>query len=95
VEHAWVSANVSEKSVGAVKAGQTVNVSVDEGGSLKGKVSEVRKAAASVFALIPSENASGNFVKVEQRIPIKIELDAHPGHDLRVGQSVVLKIKVR
>jgi len=94
-EHAWVSANIQEKSVGSVKAGQKVFISIDEGGRLTGKVTDVRRAAASVFALIPSDSASGNFTKVEQRIPIKIELDPHPGRELRVGQSVEIKIKVR
>jgi membrane fusion protein (multidrug efflux system) len=93
--HAWVSANIQEKSVHDVKIGQQVFVSVDEGGELKGKVADVRKASASMFALIPSDNASGNFVKVEQRIPIKIELDPHPDKDLRVGESVQIRIKIR
>jgi membrane fusion protein (multidrug efflux system) len=94
-ENSWVSANVLEKSVGDVKVGQDVLVSIDEGGALKGKVVDVRRAAASVFALIPSDNAAGNFTKVEQRIPVKIELEAHPNKELRVGQSVVIKIKIR
>lgn len=95
IEHASISANILEKSVGVVKNGQTVYVSIDEGGKLKGKVVDVRRAAASVFALIPSDNASGNFVKVEQRIPIKIELEPNQINNLRVGQSVEIKIKVR
>lgn len=95
IDHAWISANIQEKSVGDVKVGQKVFISIDEGGSLTGKVVDVRRAAASVFALIPSDNASGNFTKVEQRIPIKIELDPHPGKELRVGQSVEIKVKIR
>ncbi len=94
-ETAWVTANVPEKSVGVVKLGQKVYISIDEGGRLTGKVVDIRKAAASVFALIPSDNASGNFIKVEQRIPVKIELDPHPDKALRIGQSVVIRIKVR
>jgi membrane fusion protein, multidrug efflux system len=95
IEHAWVSANINEKKVSLVKIGEKVNVKIDEGGTLTGRVTDVRKAAASVFALIPSDNASGNYIKVEQRIPVKIELDPHTGRDLRVGQSVEIKIKVR
>ena len=95
VEHAWVSANIQEKSVNAVKQGQKVFITVDEGGKLTGKVADVRRAAASLFSLIPSDSGAGNFTKVEQRIPVKIELDPHPGEDLRVGQSVEIKIKVR
>ena len=95
IEHASISANILEKSVGVVKNGQVVFIKIDEGGKLKGKVVDVRRAAASVFALIPSDNASGNFVKVEQRIPIKIELEPNHTKNLRVGQSVEIKIKVR
>jgi multidrug resistance efflux pump len=94
-ESAWVTANVEEKEVADIKIGQKVFISIDEGGKLTGKIVDVRQAAASVFALIPSDNASGNFVKVAQRIPLKIALDPHPGKELRIGQSVVIKVKVR
>lgn len=94
-EHAWISAYILEKAVKNVKLGQTVYVSVDEGGKLIGKIADVRRASASVFSLIPSDNAAGNFTKVEQRIPIKIELEPHPGTELRVGQSVEIRIKIR
>jgi membrane fusion protein, multidrug efflux system len=95
IEHAWVSANINEKKVSLVKYGQKVDIKIDEGGSLSGRVADVRLAAASVFALIPSDNASGNYIKVEQRIPVKIELESHPGRALRVGQSVEIRIRVR
>jgi membrane fusion protein (multidrug efflux system) len=95
IEHAWVAANVEENEIARVKPGQTVKISVDEGGTLTGRVAEVRKAAASAFALIPSDNASGNFTKVVQRIPVKIVLDPHPGRTLRVGQSVIIRIRAR
>ncbi|HEY1405390.1 MAG TPA: HlyD family efflux transporter periplasmic adaptor subunit, partial [Spirochaetota bacterium] len=95
IEQAWISANIEETSILNVKPGQSVIVHVDEGGTLTGKVAEVRKAAASTFSLIPSDNASGNFIKVVQRIPVKIVLDPHPGKILRVGESVEISIKVR
>ena len=53
------------------------------------------KAAEAQFALIPSDNASGNFIKVVQRIPIKVELDPHQKMQLRIGQSVEIRIRVR
>jgi RND family efflux transporter MFP subunit len=93
-EHAWVSANIDEKKVGRVKPGQKVFITVDEGGALTGEVLEVREAAASIFALIPSDNGTGNYTKVAQRIPVKISLDPHPGRRLRIGQSVEIKIRV-
>jgi membrane fusion protein (multidrug efflux system) len=93
-EHAWISANIEETEVADVKVGQPVTIYIDEGGKLTGKVSEVRAATAGQFALIPSDNASGNFVKVVQRIPIKIALD-NGSETLKSGQSVEIKIKVK
>jgi membrane fusion protein (multidrug efflux system) len=95
IDHAWIAANIEETAVAAVKVGQVVDVKIDEGGILKGKVSEIRAATASQFALIQSENPSGNFTKLVQRIPIKILLDSHPEQSLRSGQSVEIKIRVR
>jgi membrane fusion protein (multidrug efflux system) len=95
IEHAWVSANIEENYVGGIKVGQTVSVAVDEGGGFSGRVSEIRTATAAQFALIPSDNPSGNFTKLVQRIPIKIVLQPQTGRVLRVGQSVEIKIKIR
>lgn len=93
-DHSWISANIEETSVGLVKVGQPVHISIDEGGELQGKISEVRSATASQFALIPSDNAAGNFTKVVQRIPVKVALEAGQGSHLRVGQSVEIKVRV-
>jgi membrane fusion protein (multidrug efflux system) len=93
-DHAWVAANIQETRVGEVKAGQPVQIDVDEGGTLTGKVLDVTTATAAQFALLPAENASGNFIKLVQRIPIKVSLDPHPGRVLKAGQSVEIKIKV-
>jgi len=93
-DHAWISANIEETSVGKVALDQPVTVSIDEGGKLYGKVTEIRSAAASQFALIPSDNASGNFTKVVQRIPIKVTIDPGQSAALRVGQSVEIKVRV-
>jgi RND family efflux transporter MFP subunit len=95
IDHAWVSANIEETSVGLVQIGQPVQIKVDEGGRLTGKVSEITDASASQFALIPAENASGNYIKLVQRIPVKVALDDHPDRVLKAGQSVEIKIKVR
>lgn len=94
IDHAWVSANVEETKVGRVEIGQPVRIQVDAGGELAGQVSEITSASESQFSLIPMENPSGNFIKLVQRIPIKIRLDNHPGVPLKVGESVEIKIKV-
>jgi len=95
IDQAWIGANIEETSVGEVKVGQPVKITIDEGGELTGKVSEIRASTAAQFALIPAENPSGNFTKLVQRIPIKIALDPHPQQTLRAGQSVEIKIRVR
>ena len=94
VGSAWVSANIEETSVGRIKIGQKAQISLDEGGSLTGKVSEINSATLAQFSLMPAENASGNFTKVTQRIPIKITLDPHPNKKvLKTGESVTVKIR--
>jgi membrane fusion protein (multidrug efflux system) len=95
LDNAWVAANVEEDQAGRLKAGQKVKIEVDEGGDLEGQVLEVRQATLSTFSLLPTENASGNFVKLVQRIPVKIALAPHPGRRLRVGQSVEVRVRVR
>jgi membrane fusion protein (multidrug efflux system) len=92
--HAWIAANIEETSIGLVKAGQPVYVSVDEGGKLEGKVLEVRRSVAAQFALIPSDSGAGNFTKVVQRVPVKIQITQRGDKVLRAGQSVEIKIKV-
>jgi len=93
-DHAWVSANIEETSIKLVKLGQPVTIHIDEGGNYTGKVSEIRNATASTFALIPSDNASGNFTKLVQRIPVKITLDPGQNPKLRIGESAEIKIQV-
>ena len=95
VDHAWVSANIEETSIARVRLGQPVFISIDEGGTLTGTVEEIVEAAASQFSLIPAENASGNFTKVVQKIPIKIMIDPYPtDRILKAGQSVTVRIRV-
>ncbi len=93
--HAWVAANVEETAAGLVKPGQRARIEVDEGGEVEGKVEVVTRTAASRFALIPADNAAGNFTKVVQRIPLRIALEGAQARALRVGQSVVARIRVR
>lgn len=92
--HAWIAANIEETAIGAVKTGQPVYVTVDEGGKLEGRVEEIRSSVASQFALIPSDSGAGNFTKVVQRVPIKIVITGPGGLALRAGQSVEIKVRV-
>ncbi len=95
MEHAWVTANVQETDTGAVRPGQPVFIDVDEGGHFEGRVMEADQATLSTFAMIPTETSSGNFIKLVQRIPVKIALEPGVGAHLRVGQSVEVRIRVR
>lgn len=96
IAHAWIAANVEETSAGLLRAGQPVHIEVDEGGKLTGRLEAVIQSAASQFALIPADNAAGNFTKVVQRIPVRIALLPNARNaSLRVGQSVEVQIRVR
>jgi multidrug resistance efflux pump len=90
----WVNANVEETQVRKLAIGQTVDVHVDTlDTDLTGRVVAITPASASTFSLIPSQNTAGNFTKVTQLIPVKIELlQADPR--LAIGTSVEVKIRI-
>ena len=94
----WVTANFKETQLRDMKAGQKVTVCVDATGKCyKGHVDSVAGASGARFSLLPPENATGNYVKVVQRIPVKIVFE--PGeikeHELRPGMSVEPKVWIR
>jgi len=99
VSQAYVDANFKEVQLKKVKAGQSVELTSDlygEGIKFKGKVVGVSGGTGSAFSLIPAQNASGNWIKVVQRLPVRIQLDAKElqAHPLRVGLSMKAKIDV-
>ena len=96
LNHIWVEANLEETQVEHVRLGQSVDIQVDAYPDTKftGKVINIGAAAASQFALIPDNRSAGNFTKVTQRIPIKIELD-DPNEPLRPGMMVTVGIDIR
>jgi len=96
LNHIWVEANLEETQVEHVLLGQSVDIKVDAYPNTKfeGKVINIGAAAASQFALIPDNRSAGNFTKVTQRIPIKIELD-DPDEPLRPGMMVTVGIDIR
>ncbi|HEX9114126.1 MAG TPA: HlyD family secretion protein, partial [Nitrospirota bacterium] len=89
----WVIANYKETEMGNIRPGQDVEIKVDSfpGRVFKGKVDSIMAGTGVSFSLFPAENATGNYVKVVQRIPVKIVLDenADKDHVLRIGMSVV------
>jgi membrane fusion protein, multidrug efflux system len=94
----WITANFKETQLRSMKVGQHVTIEVDANGrSYKGKVDSIAGASGARFSLLPPENATGNYVKVVQRIPVKIVLDPGENKDqsLRPGMSVVPKVWIR
>jgi membrane fusion protein (multidrug efflux system) len=98
-EELWITANFKETQLENVRPGQRVDVAVDTypGRTFPGRVDSIMAGTGSAFSLFPPENSSGNFVKVVQRVPVKIVLDAgkEPLPELRVGMSVVPVISTR
>jgi membrane fusion protein (multidrug efflux system) len=88
----WVVANYKETQIEKIRPGHPARVRVDTypGKEFKGKVESIMAGTGSAFSLFPPENATGNYVKVVQRVPVKIVLDKgeDPGHLLRIGMSV-------
>lgn len=95
----WITANFKETQIENMKEGQDVEVKVDayEGKTFKGKIESLQAATGSKFSLLPADNATGNFVKVVQRVPVRIALldDKNDKYDLRAGMNVTVAVKVK
>lgn len=90
----WLTTRIEETKLGKIKVGQKVEYTIDGyiGRTFEGTVYDINTATNSVFALIPTENASGNFTKVTQRIGVKITLPKEDNLIFRPGMSAVVKI---
>ncbi|MEO8882079.1 MAG: HlyD family secretion protein [Devosia sp.] len=90
----WIEANFKETQLELIKVGQPADVVVDTYGStkLKGTVQSVGAATGAQFSLIPAQNATGNWVKVVQRVPVRISVEANPDQPLRSGMSATATI---
>jgi len=92
----WIIANMKETQMANVRLGQPVAFTVDaqEHRKMRGHVQRISPAAGSEFSLLPADNATGNFVKIAQRIPVRITIDNDQGavDSLRPGMSVVVSI---
>ena len=93
LERVWITANFKETQVEHIRPGQRVTIRADAygGRTFSGKVESLAAATGARFSLLPPDNSTGNYVKVVQRIPVRISLDAgqDPEHLLRAGMSVV------
>jgi membrane fusion protein (multidrug efflux system) len=98
LDDVWVTANYKETQLKYMRPGQPAEIKVDANGrTYQGKVDSIAGSSGARTSLLPPENATGNYVKVVQRIPVKIVLDAgeNKDHYLRLGMSVEPKVKVK
>ncbi|NIH12198.1 MAG: multidrug efflux MFS transporter periplasmic adaptor subunit EmrA [Serratia symbiotica] len=96
-DHIWVDANFKETQIANMRIGQPVTVISDVYGDYviyNGKVAGIDMGTGSAFSLLPAQNATGNWIKVVQRLPVRIELDAKQiaDHPLRIGLSTRVKV---
>jgi membrane fusion protein (multidrug efflux system) len=100
LEGLWVTANFKETQLKNMRAGQPVQIAVDATGkTYHGKVTQIGGATGSVLSLFPPENATGNYVKVVQRVPVRVDFTdlehEDPNHELRPGLSCEPKVRVK
>jgi membrane fusion protein (multidrug efflux system) len=98
LDEVWVTANFKETQLKKMQVGQRAEIHIDSSGrTLKGHVDSIAGATGPLFSLLPPENATGNYVKIVQRIPVKIVLESGENHDrrLRPGMNVVPDVYLR
>jgi membrane fusion protein (multidrug efflux system) len=96
--HIFITANFKETQMGSIKVGQPADISVDayKGVTFHGHVTSINPASQNTYALVPAQNATGNFVKVTQRIPVRLSVDdLRADMPLRPGMSVEANVKVK
>jgi membrane fusion protein (multidrug efflux system) len=95
----WVTANFKESQIGSLRPGQPVELNVDAYPDkvFKGHVESIQAGTGSAFSLIPAENATGNYVKVVQRVPVRLVFDERPDpqHMLAPGMSVEPEVRIK
>jgi membrane fusion protein (multidrug efflux system) len=101
-DYLWITANFKETQLTLMRRGQPVAIHVDAFPDVdfRGHVDSIQRGAGQAFALLPPQNATGNYVKVVQRVPVRITFDVRDGPDPRMyhigpGMSVVPTVKVR
>src|SRR6201982_2410332 len=98
LDEVWVTANFKETQLKRMQVGQKADIHVDSNGAtLRGHVDSIAGATGPLFSLLPPENATGNYVKIVQRVPVKIALEAgeNRDHRLRPGMNVVPDVCLR
>jgi membrane fusion protein, multidrug efflux system len=98
LDQVWITANFKETQLKHMRPGQKVEITCDSNGrSYQGHVDSIAGATGPLFSLLPPENATGNYVKIVQRVPVKIVLepDENRDHQLRPGMNVEAKVYLR
>lgn len=99
VDHLYIDANFKETQLAEIKPGEKVEISVDalDGETFEGTVASVSPASGAVFSLLPAQNATGNFTKVVQRVPVRISIpsEALATGKFRAGLSVIVSVDTR
>ncbi|MGB8063529.1 MAG: HlyD family secretion protein [Candidatus Sulfotelmatobacter sp.] len=98
LDQVWITANFKETQLKHMRPGQKVKITCDSNGrSYRGHVDSIAGATGPLFSLLPPENATGNYVKIVQRVPVKIVLEPGENHDreLRPGMNVEAKVYLR
>lgn len=92
----WIAANFKETQLDAMRPGQPVTIHVDAypGRAIHGRVASVQPGSGTAFSLLPAENATGNYVKIVQRVPVKVAMD-DPPKDVALGPGMSVEPTVR
>ena len=94
--HVWVTANFRETQLADMHPGQPADLCIDAYGKcFPGHVDSIQAGSGTAFSLLPAENATGNYVKVVQRVPVKLVFNRQPDPELGPGMSVTPSVKVR
>lgn len=95
-DRSWVEANFKETDLGRIQVGQPAEIEIDAypGLTLKGHVESIGAGTGSEFSVLPAQNANGNWVKVTQRVPVRIAIDTKAGVPLRAGLSTNVRIDI-
>ena len=96
IEHTWITANFKETQLKEIRPGQHAEIRSDiyPDHVFHGVVQSVSGGSGAAFSLLPPQNATGNWVKVTQRVPVRIKVeDPDPGHPLRIGTSTTVRVR--
>ena len=95
-DHIWVTANFKETQLDAMRPGEQVTIEIDAypARTIHGHVASVQPGSGTAFSLLPAENATGNWVKIVQRVPVKLVID-NPPTEVALGPGMSVEASVR